>query len=141
MTATATQKAKLDIVQTLRMNNCEIFSQSFNRTNLWYCLNCILLLSGWFSFGRYEVRKKTKTALDDIISWINTNHRGKSGIIYCLSQADCEKVATKLTEKGLSADYYHAGEGNEERSDKQSEWYVIGRFSLCSSFFLFSIIA
>lgn len=105
MTATATQKAKLDIIQTLRMSNCEVFSQSFNRTNLWY-----------------EVRKKTKTALNDIIAEINTKHRGKCGIIYCLSQADCEKVAQKLQEKGLSAAYYHAGEGNEERSEKQSEW-------------------
>lgn len=119
MTATATQKAKLDIIQTLRMSNCEVFSQSFNRTNLWYALQLFFLLT-----NRYEVRKKTKTALNDIIAEINTKHRGKCGIIYCLSQADCEKVAQKLQEKGLSAAYYHAGEGNEERSEKQSEWCV-----------------
>lgn len=54
MTATATQKAKKDIIQTLGIDNCEVFSQSFNRSNLWY-----------------EIREKKKSSLDDIISYIN----------------------------------------------------------------------
>jgi RecQ family ATP-dependent DNA helicase len=108
MTATATQKAKKDIITTLGINNCEIFSQSFNRTNLWY-----------------EIKEKKKNSIDDIVSYINTKQKGKSGIIYCLSKKECEDIAKVLKEKGINASYYHAGikdSNTLSRSDVQADW-------------------
>jgi superfamily II DNA helicase RecQ len=45
---------------------------------------------------RYEVVPKTKKCLEDIDKFIKEKHRNESGIIYCLSRSDCEKVAEKL---------------------------------------------
>lgn len=45
---------------------------------------------------RYEVVPKSKKCLEDIDKFIKEKHRNESGIIYCLSRSDCEKVAEKL---------------------------------------------
>lgn len=42
---------------------------------------------------RYEVRAKDSNAakvIDDIVEYINGHHKGRSGIIYCLSKRDTE---------------------------------------------------
>ena len=69
LTATATQKVREDIKKILGMPDAKEFKSSFNRPNLYY-----------------EVRRKTNDIDKDIIKFIKANS-GKSGIIYCLSQA------------------------------------------------------
>ena len=68
LTATATTKVQEDILKNLGIPKATTYKASFNRPNLFY-----------------EVRPKTKNVDKDIIRFIN-NHKGKSGIIYCLSR-------------------------------------------------------
>jgi bloom syndrome protein len=79
LTATATPKVKNDILNTLKMSNYVNFTSSFNRPNL-----------------LYEVRKKNKSTIDDIVQFINSKYKNKVGIIYCLSRNETEQVAEKL---------------------------------------------
>jgi superfamily II DNA helicase RecQ len=84
-----------------------IFQQSFNRPNLYY-----------------EVRRKealTKSIVDIIRA-----RPGKSGIIYCLSRADCEKMSKNINEKlgDGTATYYHAKmKSSDDRSEHQRMWF------------------
>lgn len=80
LTATATFRVQMDIIQNLRIPNCLRFSQSFNRTNL-----------------QYSVLKKSRSVELDIVSFINTYYSGKCGIIYCLSKKECELMAANLS--------------------------------------------
>eukprot|EP00850_Spirogloea_muscicola_P008178 SM000043S15806 [mRNA] locus=s43:268585:276889:- [translate_table: standard] len=105
LTATATASVQEDVVRALRLTNCAVFKQTFNRTNL-----------------RYEVRKKTKKCMEDIHGFIRKNHCNESGIVYCLSRFDCEKVAAKLQEFGHKAAFYHGNMTPEERSHVQRQW-------------------
>ncbi len=91
LTATATPKVQEDILKNLEMSNARTFKASFNRPNLFY-----------------EVRTKTKNIEVDIIRFIR-QHKGKSGIIYCLSRKKVEEIAQLLQVNGISAVPYHAG--------------------------------
>lgn len=58
---------------------------------------------GFYSFAftllllfRYEVRHKNKEALKEIVTFVSSQFRGESGIIYCFSKKDCEQTAHKL---------------------------------------------
>ena len=106
LTATATENVKVDVIHNLGMNGCDVFAQSFNRPNL-----------------TYEVRTKSKGSLASIADTIKTLYRGKSGIIYCLSRAQCEKIAEKLQkEYGIKAKHYHAGMEAQDKLDVQKKW-------------------
>ncbi|KAL2631335.1 hypothetical protein R1flu_016021 [Riccia fluitans] len=105
LTATATMSVKEDVVQALGLKDCVIFRQTFNRPNL-----------------RYSVVPKTKKVMEDIDKFIRENHRNESGIIYCLSRMDCERVADKLKELGHRAAFYHGQMEPEERSFVQRQW-------------------
>ncbi|KAK9929178.1 hypothetical protein M0R45_026284 [Rubus argutus] len=105
LTATATASVKEDVVQALGLVDCIVFRQSFNRPNL-----------------RYSVIPKTKKCLDDIDKFIKENHYDESGIIYCLSRMDCEKVAEKLQECGHKAAFYHGSMDPAQRAFVQKQW-------------------
>ncbi|KAJ9257353.1 hypothetical protein DTO207G8_2107 [Paecilomyces variotii] len=108
LTATATENVKVDVMHNLGMRGCEIFLQSFNRPNL-----------------TYEVRKKAgaKDVLASIAETITTYYKGQSGIIYCLSRNDCQKVAEQLKkEYRIKAEFYHAGMDSSSRANVQRLW-------------------
>lgn len=84
LTATATPRVSKDILDQLCMRNPVIFSASFNRPNL-----------------RYHVLKKSKDIVSSMAERLMQQHSDayslvQPGIIYCLSRADCEKVAEEL---------------------------------------------
>ena len=59
------------------------------------------LVVTWSSYGnlrRYEVRRKTsmKKVVDDMVSVIKSEFRNRSGIIYCFSKAECERLCQEL---------------------------------------------
>ena len=101
LTATATPKVQEDILKNLDMSDARTFKASFNRPNLFY-----------------EVRTKTKNIESDIIRFIK-QHKGKSGIIYCLSRKKVEEIAQVLQVNGISAVPYHAGLDAKTRARHQ----------------------
>ncbi|RZJ34676.1 MAG: DNA helicase RecQ [Flavobacterium sp.] len=101
LTATATPKVQEDILKNLDMADAATFKASFNRPNLFY-----------------EVRTKTKNVESDIIRFIR-QHKGKSGIIYCLSRKKVEEIAQVLQVNGISAVPYHAGLDAKTRAKHQ----------------------
>lgn len=108
LTATATENVKVDVIHNLKMDGCDVFTQSFNRPNL-----------------TYEVRPKGKNAdlLESIAETITGSYRNKSGIVYCLARKVCEKVAETLRKNyRIKAAHYHAGLDAEERAQTQQKW-------------------
>jgi ATP-dependent DNA helicase RecQ len=101
LTATATPKVQEDILKNLDMPNANTFKASFNRPNLYY-----------------EIRPKTKNVQGDIIRFIK-QHKGKSGVIYCLSRKKVEEIAQVLQVNGISAVPYHAGLDAKTRAKHQ----------------------
>jgi len=108
LTATATKNVKVDVKHNLGITDCEEFDQSFNRPNL-----------------SYEIRRKgkNKELLIEIAEMIKSKFRNQSGIIYCLSRANCEDVAKALLkDHKIRATHYHAGLAPEEKSEAQRMW-------------------
>jgi bloom syndrome protein len=108
LTATATENVKVDVMHNLGIDGCEVFARSFNRPNLYY-----------------DVRQKTKGKedLEAIAQLIQNNHRGQTGIIYCLSRKNCEDVAkTLLKEHKIKAHHFHAGMESAEKATIQKKW-------------------
>jgi len=122
LTATADEKVVNDSIRALGMRNEYRYRSSFNRPNL-----------------RYEVRKKNTKTTDVIANYI-AERRNDSGVIYCLSRKDCEKMSdklnSKLREKGfrdVHVSYYHAELDPHEKSRRHREW-SLGRISvLCAT--------
>lgn len=105
LTATATPKVQLDIMKSLDMDNSELFKTSFNRANLYY-----------------EVRPK-QNAKKQLIKFLN-QHKGKSGIVYCLSRKKVEEIAELLVVNGYKALPYHAGLDSEVRMRNQDAFLI-----------------
>lgn len=104
LTATATQKVEMDILENLGIRGCSTFRMSFNRSNL-----------------RYEVRAKTSTVELDIVSFVQTHFPDCCGIIYCTSKKECEMISERL-KKYMRTAFYHAGLNKGERSSVQEKW-------------------
>ncbi|AMQ56465.1 DNA helicase RecQ [Algoriphagus sanaruensis] len=92
LTATATPKVQQDIQKNLQMEEADLFKSSFNRTNLFY-----------------EVRPKVKNESKKALIKFIKQHKGKSGIIYCLSRKKVEEIAELLKVNQINAAPYHAG--------------------------------
>ncbi len=103
LTATATPKVQLDIKRNLQMETADVFISSFNRPNLYY-----------------EVRPKVH-AKKQLIKFIR-DHKGKSGIIYCLSRKKVEEIAELLIVNDIKAAPYHAGLDSSVRIKNQDDF-------------------
>ena len=105
LTATASKQVIMDIIHNLELNNPVFLKQSFNRTNLFY-----------------EVRKKSKNSIKEIVTEIKSKFRNQTGIIYCHSKKSCEQTSTALQKFGIRCAYYHAGMEPEDRLRVQKAW-------------------
>lgn len=103
LTATATAQVQEDITANLRMKTPEVFVAGFNRANIFL-----------------EVRPK-RNALREVIACLE-QHSGESGIIYCFSRKQVDKLTEQLTISGYSALNYHAGLSDEERRNHQQQF-------------------
>ena len=106
LTATATDKVRIDIKKNLNILDAKEFKSSFNRPNLYY-----------------EVRPKTKDVDKDIIKYIKT-HAHQSGIIYCLSRKKVEELAEVLKTNDIKAAAYHAGMDSAVRTATQDDFIM-----------------
>lgn len=105
LTATATPKVQDDIQKTLGMNSAMVFKDSFNRPNLYY-----------------EIRPKVNVDRE-IVKFIN-QHKGKSGIVYCLSRRKVEEFSQLLQVNGINALPYHAGLDQKTRVANQDKFLM-----------------
>ncbi|HYF69008.1 MAG TPA: DNA helicase RecQ [Ohtaekwangia sp.] len=103
LTATATPKVQIDIQKNLQMEEADVFVSSFNRKNLYY-----------------EVRPKKETK-KQLIKFLK-EHKGKSGIIYCLSRKKVEEIANLININGFKAAPYHAGLDPDVRMKNQDDF-------------------
>uniref|UniRef100_UPI004047ED69 DNA helicase RecQ n=1 Tax=Algoriphagus sp. TaxID=1872435 RepID=UPI004047ED69 len=105
LTATATPKVQQDIQRNLQMEEADLFKSSFNRTNLYY-----------------EVRPKVKNESKKVLIKFIKQHKGKSGIIYCLSRKKVEEIAEFLKVNQINAAPYHAGLDSAIRIKTQDDF-------------------
>jgi ATP-dependent DNA helicase RecQ len=99
-TATATETVRNDIVRQLGLRDAAVLVGDFRRPNL-----------------HYHVARKQR-GLDQVCHVID-RFRGQSGIVYCITRAEVERVCALLRELGYSALPYHAGMSDEERTRNQ----------------------
>jgi bloom syndrome protein len=92
------------------MTDCLRFNAGFDRPNLFF-----------------EVRPKSPNPEEmmlEVLDYINSKYRGQTGIIYCMTKRQCEEAADFLRDKGMSADYYHAGMLQTDRRSVQAAWQM-----------------
>ena len=107
LTATATEQTLTDIVDQLKLHgtNVDTVRVSLNRPNL-----------------RYEIiRKPTRMEAFDALANQIRALAGHSAIVYCATRDATEEVADYLRQRGINADYYHAGL-EKQRAQKQSNF-------------------
>ncbi|MCY7285877.1 MAG: ATP-dependent DNA helicase, partial [Cyanobacteria bacterium CAN_BIN43] len=103
LTATATERVRLDIHNQLALRSPLVHVSSFNRQNLYY-----------------EVRPKQKRSYEDLRQIIKQTPG--SGIVYCLSRKKVDEITYRLQQDGIEALPYHAGLGDKERSQNQTRF-------------------
>lgn len=109
-TATATAQVREDVIRLLGLQNPHVVITGFDRPNL-----------------RFEVLKpQNKPAT---LCKLLAERKGKSGIVYCSTRKDVEKVCQLLQNNGFSTTRYHAGLDAEERRDNQDN-FVYDRCSI-----------
>ena len=102
-TATATREVKDDIVCTLRLHDPKVLVTGFDRPNLYFQVE--------------RTRRK-----DDFVIQYLRDHPGESGIIYCATRKNVDKLQELLTEYGFAATKYHAGLSAEARRKNQNDF-------------------
>ena len=102
-TATATQEVKNDILCTLNLLEPNVTVTGFDRGNLYYSVE--------------TVHKKD----DFVIDYIE-KHRKESGIIYCATRKNVDKLFEMLFKRGVPVTKYHAGMDNETRKKNQDDF-------------------
>ena len=91
LTATADALTRADIVERLQLEDAQQFVSSFDRPNI-----------------RYKIVEK-KDATQQLLRFIQHEHEGDAGIVYCQSRRKVEDIAQTLCAAGLNALPYHAG--------------------------------
>ena len=59
--------------------------------------------------------------MDYIVDYVKA-HQEQSGVIYCITRKDVEKVYQNLVKAGIAAGYYHAGLPDQVRKDMQNKY-------------------
>jgi ATP-dependent DNA helicase RecQ len=104
LTATADALTRADIVERLQLEQARQFVSSFDRPNISYTI----------------VEKKDATT--QLLRFIEREHAGDAGIVYCQSRKRVEEIAQTLSEQGINALPYHAGLDAEVRQRHQDRF-------------------
>lgn len=102
-TATATVTVRDDIVCTLGLNKPYVLVTGFNRDNLFFQVD--------------KPRNKDEYVIDYI-----SQHPNDSGIVYCATRKNVDKLYDLLKDRGVSVAKYHAGMGQAERKKMQDDF-------------------
>ena len=115
LTATADQQTRDEIIHRLQLENALQFVSSFDRPNI-----------------RYQIVEKAN-GRKQLLDFIEAQHNGDAGIVYCLSRKKVEETAAFLNEHGISALPYHAGMELTERSKNQAKFLREDGIVMCAT--------
>lgn len=104
LTATANQATRVEIAQRLKLEDARHFVASFDRPNICYRI-----------VEKNEVRKQ-------LLGFIQEEHAGQAGIVYCLSRSRVDDTAEFLCRNGINALPYHAGLDAQVRAANQARF-------------------
>ena len=104
LTATADAITREDIVERLQLQQARQFISSFDRPNIAYAI----------------VEKKDATA--QLLRFIEREHAGEAGIVYCQTRKRVEEIADTLSQQGVRALPYHAGLDAQVRQANQDRF-------------------
>jgi ATP-dependent DNA helicase RecQ len=104
LTATADDLTRADIIERLQLEDARLFISSFDRPNI-----------------RYTIVEK-KDATTQLLRFIEREHAGEAGVVYCQSRKRVEELAATLSDVGISALPYHAGLDTKVRQKNQDRF-------------------
>ncbi len=104
LTATADDLTRADILERLQLEEARAFVSSFDRPNIRYTI----------------VEKKDSTT--QLLRFIEREHEGEAGIVYCQSRKKVEDMAQTLVDAGIKALPYHAGLDSKVRQLNQDRF-------------------
>ncbi len=104
LTATADSVTRRDIVTRLALGEARIFAAGFDRPNI--CYRVVAKREPWAQ----------------LLAFIEGEHAGDAGIVYCRTRKDVEETAEWLKGKGLPALPYHAGLEPIQRAQHQERF-------------------
>src|SRR5712671_4287944 len=104
LTATADPQTRAEIVRRLMLEDARVFISSFDRPNI-----------------RYAIVDK-EDARSQLLRFIEEEHAGEAGIVYCLSRKKVDETAAWLAGHGVRALPYHAGMDAAERAGHQARF-------------------
>ena len=99
-TATATEQVRKDILAFLGMRDPQVLVTGFDRKNLYFSVQ--------------RPRSKEQWILDYV-----SRHRDESGIIYCATRKNTDRLYDLLNRNGYPTARYHAGMTGPERTENQ----------------------
>jgi ATP-dependent DNA helicase RecQ len=104
LTATADPQTRDEIVRRLQLDDARVFLSSFDRPNI-----------------RYSIVDKQE-ARSQLLRFIEDEHAGEAGIVYCLSRKKVDETADWLVDHGIRALPYHAGMDGAARAENQARF-------------------
>ncbi len=104
LTATADPQTRVEIIERLALSDARIFVASFDRPNIRYTI-----------IDKVDPRAQLQRFIQD-------EHPGDAGIVYCLSRKKVDETAAWLKTKGVRALPYHAGMDAATRADHQARF-------------------
>ena len=102
LTATATPQVAEDIMERLGFRDKCLIKSGFERPNLSYIV------------------RRTEDKLGQLLNICNSV--SGTGIVYVRSRKKTEELSAFLSANGVSASFYHAGLGQQSRTDRQERW-------------------
>ncbi len=102
LTATATQKVKVDIINLLELENVSVFQKSFARENLAYMV--------------FETEDKLHM-MEQILK-----KNKQPSIVYVSNRKACYETASQLEKLEITATYYHGGLSVKDKSNHMNLW-------------------
>ena len=104
LTATADAQTRAEIAHRLQLDDARQFVSSFDRPNI-----------------RYQIVEKAN-GRKQLLDFIESEHAGDAGIVYCLSRKKVEETAQFLNEQGITSLPYHAGLDLAVRTKNQARF-------------------
>src|SRR5659263_7488 len=92
------------MIERLKLEDAREFVSSFDRPNI-----------------RYTIVEKTDPTRQ-LLRFIESEHHGEAGIVYCQSRKRVEEIADTLQDAGIKAMVYHAGLESALRQQRQDRF-------------------